>query len=352
MAQGRKSHGMQYLFRRPDQPGGVYYVYFVQDGRRIRKSLETSVLAEAKRRRDTLMIDRDRLLWSAESDTSPDVFWQGFEEWAAPRRAKTTLAVYHQHWKSFVDYLKPETLGQVTPALIEKYIRHRRKEGLANTSINDALKTLKALFNRAAELGLYSGANPFAKTKPLPLEKKPPRFLTAEQIADVLDAAKSHGKDIHLFCALAVYAGLRAKEAAHARWEWFDLEQGTLTVQGAEDGSFGTKGKRYRTIPLHAKLKEILEPIRQADGYLINPSKTEPGKWRVRYESKRAFAFVMKVAKVEWCTPHVLRHTFASQLVQAGVSLYKVSQWLGHSDTRTTQIYAHLAPVDDDINRF
>ena len=60
----------------------------------------------------------------------------------------------------------------------------------------------------------------------------------------------------------------------------------------------------------------------------------------------------LKAAGVEWCTPHSLRHTFASQLAIKGVSLYKISKWLGHADFKTTQIYAHLQAHDEDINRF
>jgi site-specific recombinase XerD len=48
---------------------------------------------------------------------------------------------------------------------------------------------------------------------------------------------------------------------------------------------------------------------------------------------------------------HLLRHTFASQLVIAGVSIYEVSQWLGHPDVEMTMVYAHLAPQDADIDR-
>jgi len=49
---------------------------------------------------------------------------------------------------------------------------------------------------------------------------------------------------------------------------------------------------------------------------------------------------------------HEFRHTFSSRLVQQGISLYKVSKWLGHSDFKTTQIYAHFAPVyDNDIEK-
>lgn len=52
---------------------------------------------------------------------------------------------------------------------------------------------------------------------------------------------------------------------------------------------------------------------------------------------------------MEWVTPHIMRHTFASQLAKAGVSLYKIQQWLGHSDPKTTMIYAHLQAQDDEI---
>jgi len=72
----------------------------------------------------------------------------------------------------------------------------------------------------------------------------------------------------------------------------------------------------------------------------------------VRYEPKRAFKSVVVAAGVPWCTAHMLRHTFASQLAMAGVSLYKIKSWLGHASVTTTEIYAHLAPVDEDIDAF
>ena len=52
-----------------------------------------------------------------------------------------------------------------------------------------------------------------------------------------------------------------------------------------------------------------------------------------------------------WVTPHVMRHTFASLAAQAGVSLYKIGVWMGHSSSEVTEIYAHLAAYDPDINQ-
>jgi site-specific recombinase XerD len=82
------------------------------------------------------------------------------------------------------------------------------------------------------------------------------------------------------------------------------------------------------------------------------PEKKHPGKHRYRYEFKKVFRSVIEEAGLQGVTPHVLRHTFASQLAMSGVSLYRISQWLGHADFKTTQVYAHLSPHDEDINSF
>ncbi len=58
-----------------------------------------------------------------------------------------------------------------------------------------------------------------------------------------------------------------------------------------------------------------------------------------------------RYAGLTWVLPHILRHTFASQLAIAGVSLYKISKWHGHSNFSTTQIYANLQAGDDEIEK-
>ena len=85
----------------------------------------------------------------------------------------------------------------------------------------------------------------------------------------------------------------------------------------------------------------------QTSGYLIANGKS-PGK-RYRWCPRAAFATVCQDANVE-TTIHILRHTFASTLVQSGVSLFKVQAWLGHNDPETTQIYAHLQGYDREVN--
>lgn len=341
--------GKEKLYRRPDGPGGTWYIYYFKDGKRVRRSLETTSLKEAKDRRDKILRGEVVLKWGhADKDVAPDEFWKAYEAWAKLHKAKSSIVREKYDWDAFIDWRKPKTLGDVTKGDIGRF-KACASETLqwSNRTINDCLVRLGALYNHAAnpEVCGYGRDNPFHGFKRLETKTERVRFLTAEQRDKVIETAQGHSRDTYLFCALCAFAGLRTDEAVRSEWGWVDFDEGVVNVDPG-------KNRRFRTVPLHNRLREVLEPYRKPAGYIVLPDKIEPGVWRTRYEPKRAFKWVMKQSGVEWCTPHTLRHTFASLAVQAGVSLYKVGQWLGHSDPRTTQIYAHLAPVDDDINRF
>jgi integrase len=184
----------------------------------------------------------------------------------------------------------------------------------------------------------------------LKVDRNPPKYLQKDEIDRLLETAATHGRNMHLVFGLGIYAGLRKNEIVNARWEWFSFKRKLITLS-SHDG-FQLKDSESRTIPLHERLYRILEPHRKKEGFLFIPHKETPGRHRYRYEFNRPFENVLKRAGLEWVTSHVLRHTFASQLAIAGVSLYKISKWLGHSDVKTTQIYAHLQTHDEDINRF
>ncbi len=181
------------------------------------------------------------------------------------------------------------------------------------------------------------------------MEKKIPRFLSNEEIEKVLAVAKALKKEWYWVFLLGIYAGLRKREISYIRWDWFDFERGTITVQNGED--FKPKSGRLRTIPMHSKIKEELIPHRNEIGYLFSEEDEERKQDRYRYDFRKGFTKVCTAAGLNDVTPHVLRHTFASQLAIAGVSLYKVQKWLGHKDAATTQIYAHLQATDSDIEK-
>ena len=137
---------------------------------------------------------------------------------------------------------------------------------------------------------------------------------------------------------------MRLGELLNMKWSWIDLKQKQITVQCSE--SFTTKNKKERIIPLNCTLQLILSNQFPKvvsilkDEYVF--SKLRGIKLNENFVSKQ-FKKSLRAAKLdEKIHFHTLRHSFASLLVQRGVSLYVVKELLGHEALSTTQIYSHL----------
>ena len=278
-------------------------------------------------------------------------FWTRYSEWSVEHKTRRTRETDALCWRHFVNSLHPEKLGDVKSSDVEVFKRYlKRKRGQANRTVNDTLARIQSMYNWAIRNGGQSGSNPFSGFTKLPTTTKPPRFMTQGEISTFMSEAAAHSANIHLFCALCVYAGMRLSEASHSRWEWIDFDGRTITIQADTEGGFIPKGKRHRTIPLNRRLAEILVPHQCNEGFILKSERKSEAKHRYHYDPKRAFRTVSTKAGLAWVTPHVLRHTFASRLVQEGVDLYRVQTWLGHQSPKTTMIYAHLRPHDGQID--
>ena len=138
---------------------------------------------------------------------------------------------------------------------------------------------------------------------------------------------------------LALNTGLRRGELLQLRWQDASPSAGRLTVRGA-----GAKSGQTRHVPLNSEAVRILENWM--------PANAQPQSFVFAGESgadpikgiKKAWAGLVKKAKVRVFRFHDLRHTFASKLVMAGVDLNTVRELLGHNDISMTLRYAHLAP--------
>jgi integrase len=337
---------MSTLYKR----GSTYYIQFSKDGKQIRKSLRTD--SQNTARQIQKEIERQLALGTYDvgetKDCSVEEFRKTYFSWAAQHKRANTIAIEKVFFEQFVEFTGIERLGEARREDVERFIEAKSANGLKPLSINGALRHLQALYNIAIEWDLVEH-NPVKGVRRLKVEKNPPKYLNREQIEDVLAIAEKHGRDVHWVFALGIYAGLRKNEIVNARWEWFNFKQRLITLESSN--GFDLKDSETRTIPLNSKLGAILKPHAKKEGYLFLPEKENDIKYRYRYDFRKAFRSVCKEADVPWVTPHVLRHTFASQLAMAGVSLYKISKWLGHSDFKTTQVYAHLQASDDDIDR-
>jgi integrase len=329
----------------------TYYVQFYKDGKQERKSLGTTALSVA--RQIQKQIEKDLALgkYNVEDerqDCPIEDFRERYFAWAEEHKRPKTVLTERNFFDQFVEFTGIKTLGEAKRDDVERFKISCKRKGWKAGSVNSALSTLRAIYSYAIQWELVEH-NPVKGVKHFKREKNPPKYLTREEAERVLSIAEEHSQDIHWVFALGIYAGLRKNEIANARWEWFDFRHKLVTL--SSHGRFTLKDSETRTVPLHSKLASILEPHSHKEGYLFVPEKQHDAKYGYRYDFKKEFEEVCRKADVSWVTPHVLRHTFASQLAMAGVSLYKIGKWLGHSDFKTTQIYAHLQASDDDIEK-
>jgi integrase len=180
--------------------------------------------------------------------------------------------------------------------------------------------------------------------------RRPPTNLASAQVTKLMEAARADSVAATLFFALGIYLGLRKNEIVNLRWEHLDLVNGVAQVINTV--KFTTKSGRNRTVPICEDLAELLRKHQRAAGYVVNDRIQGYTGKRYRFNPGRLFDRVSKEAGLDaMLTPHVLRHTFASLAAQAGISLYKIGSWMGHTMSEVTEIYAHLAQYDADIER-
>ena len=140
----------------------------------------------------------------------------------------------------------------------------------------------------------------------------------------------------------AVLTGMRRGEITNLRWQDVDLTRKLLAIQS--NPTFKTKSGKRRTIPLNETALYILSARhgKETSEYVftLNGKKISEG-WLTHAFKKAVYDLRLPDDRLHF---HSLRHTFASWLVQEGVSIYAVKELLGHSDVKTTQVYSHLQP--------
>jgi len=172
------------------------------------------------------------------------------------------------------------------------------------------------------------------------------RYCNAEQTAAIFEACETDDLRFILFCGF--HAGMRYGEIDAALPEWFDLKAGVISI--APNEFWKPKDKDPRHVPISKEFSSFLRDYGLREPYMLRPEKA-PGKWRYRYDPRKAFKALVTKAGVPWVGFHTMRHSFASRLASAGVSIYKVAEWMG-DDVRVVQKhYGHLQPDNGDIDK-
>jgi integrase len=331
--------------------------------------------ARAKARDELVKIDKGHDPKAARQSAKNDITFSAFledhyEPWAleALKRGKETVL----RFRAVFAELLPEKLSALTAWRVEKWRTERLKQVKRPklATVNSHITMLKAALAKAVAWELLT-THPLTKVKALKTDKtgrirylSPAEEQRLRAALTARDEARRQRREQanawrrergyqewpvenpdHLtpIVLLALNTGLRKGEIFNLRWADLDWTLMQLTVQGeSEEKLEGSKTKQTRYVPLNQEALDTLKAWRTAmphDGYVF------PGDDGERLiDIKKAWAPVVKAAKLANFTFHDLRHTFASKLVMAGVDLNTVRELLGHSDIKMTLRYAHLAP--------
>ena len=156
------------------------------------------------------------------------------------------------------------------------------------------------------------------------------RFLEKEEIIKLIQCATGLHKPL---ITVAVFTGVRRGELLGLKWRDLDFNQGLIHL-------LVTKNGKQREVPMNEQVRQALLSIRKHPKcpYVFVKRNGEPLK-----DVRRGFTAALKGAGIKDFRFHDLRHTFASQLAMSGVDLNTIRELLGHSDLKTTLIYAHLS---------
>ncbi len=233
----------------------------------------------------------------------------------------------------FYDFMQGKgamCLADVDLVRLESYKTELLKMNNPKT-VKNKLANVSKLFRHAGNLG-YVKSNPCSGLEPIRgILKCRPRFLSGEEIRIVKDAVKNTSLELPIYIGL--YTGMRRAEICNLHYEDVDFVKRLIYVRHRD--AFVTKSRKERVVPLNAELRKKLGTMEKGriSAVLVN------------WLSER-FNTLMDALGLKDVTIHTLRHTFASHLAMAGVPIFYIAQWLGHSTTHVTELYAHLCPDD------
>ena len=252
-------------------------------------------------------------------------------------------------------------LREVSLELVERFKATR--VGIAKKTIANLLTLLVAMLNFARDLGWLDRV-PRIKKPTIRLDENDYQFLrTPNEIGRFLGAARGESECIHALYATAIFTGARAGELAGLRWEDIDFEHRLIAIQRSFDGP--TKSGDVRRVPLLSALLPILRAWRLFNalpivfpneaGEVFGPSARAFQEVLHRVLDRGGFPKVLRGGKQRaFLRFHDLRHTFASQWMMRGGTVYKLQKILGHKSPQMTARYSHLAPdaFTEDFDRF
>jgi integrase/recombinase XerC len=262
------------------------------------------------------------------------------------RYSRHTVISYETDLVSFFDYIAVEygdtPLNQLTHIYIRSWLASLKDRGLTAKSINRKISSLKSFFKYQLKNGVIK-QTPMTKVIAPKNEKRLPNFVADKDIKTLFDHVEFpdtwRGRTERVLMLLFYNTGMRLSEVINLKDKQVNFSNRTLKVLG--------KGNKERILPISPELlKEITDYQAERNANFGQESEVllVDGKGRA-LSPKGVYSSVKKylslVTTIEKRSPHVLRHSFATHLMNNGADLNAVKELLGHSSLAATQVYTH-----------
>lgn len=270
--------------------------------------------------------------------------------------AENTLQSYRRDLETAADFIHQSgiRLHEAKSEHIRSFLDHLNEQGFAATSQARYLSSLRQFFGFLYAEG-HRSDDPTGIIDAPKKTRSLPKIMSEDHVSHLLEQAQQEAVDptnmanryraVRLYALLEIlYAtGLRVSELVSLPDHVARSDQRFLLVKG--------KGSKERMVPLSSKAREAMQAyldLRDKDPSLIDNPWLFPAASETGYLARQVFARDLKSLaarsgiSANAVSPHILRHAFASHLLQNGADLRAVQQLLGHSDISTTQIYTHV----------
>jgi integrase/recombinase XerD len=279
---------------------------------------------------------------TTEHTRDPDV--EGFLALLAARRAPKTVEAYRRDLAALSHWLKGP-IARLTTEQLERYLAELRAAGLAASTIARRVAAIRSFFRHQALLGVRLD-NPAAELELPRRTRTLPRTLSpaeAERLVEAANATTPRDLRDRALVELLYGAGLRVSEAVSLQKSSVDLEARLVRCIG--------KGSKERVVPIGRQAAQALRrylsrgrpflDVRHRPELFLNAKGgglTRAGVFLIlrRLAAKAGL-------EPERVHPHLLRHSFATHLLEGGADLRSVQEMLGHADLATTELYTHVS---------
>jgi integrase/recombinase XerD len=272
--------------------------------------------------------------------------------------SRNTLLAYQRDLEGFREFLRGERRGlrDAGTGELTRYLGWLRRRGLGSRSVARHLSAVRGLYRHLLEAGVVARDPTEHMDGPKP-PRRLPRTLSMQDVVLLIEApdiSRPDGLRDRALLELLYASGLRASEALGLRIEDVNLSAGYVVPTG--------KGSRQRLVPVGAQalrwVRLYLKTARPALARRADDGTLFVNRFGRLMSRQALWALLKKAARRAGIraavSPHTLRHSFASHLLERGADLRSVQAMLGHADISTTQIYTHLSSrvVRDMYMRF